>query len=58
MKPIRTAPLSGLVAVIGCTGRSKIPPRSRVDEEERLAKFREVRDGIEKKLKEWLAEQS
>ena len=27
-------------------------------EEERLAKFREVRDQIERKVKEWVAEQS
>jgi|SRR6185369_12933071 len=34
------------------------PARFEGNEEERLAKFREVRDLIEKKIKEWVAEQS
>jgi arsenate reductase (thioredoxin) len=34
------------------------PARFEGSEEEKLAKFREVRDLIEKRIKAWLAEQS
>jgi len=41
-----------------CTGPSQTPPPRRRNEEQRLVRFREVRDQIEARVREWLRERS